>query len=627
MADTPRKIAKQYDLDITELVNELKKNERYTYDYTISNSLDMPITDPQLLKDYHIAARRLNNPPLPHWLDPRNNMYVRDYILMTASVLMHPKVEVVIKGEGKILHYRKQAKLNNKIVIQRSALEALKNAAKADEKNTDLQTNVALFEELKDKYDMIQFIGGATYEEDVYFGNFIRKNCDSSTILVIGRNASLRQKIEKLDAERQSKDPNFTRIYERVLELKDGYAKNPNDIEKAFFNVNGKRLTSKENTPNQLTGTIPARAGQFVYDSAGNKIPLGQKICDTGGEGIIFHYKRGKCVKIFKQESNTKLKIAKLCMMIDSYENLCLQDAYVMERIAWPQELVFNEHHEPIGFVMREFPKTNKPMAAYNHDDFPQLIPGVRKTHQVRMAKNLAEIISFMHENHIVLCDLNTKNVLFNNHQQAFLVDLDSVQLADYTDYYPASVGIPEYLSPEHIEENHFSFLHKEADDVWIMQMMLFALLTPNGVPYMVNRAPEKELVKKGLYPFQVRGRHKADTELDRKWHNIFSYIPVYVQSAFWESFHWKGRHFREAKRMSATEWLRLMIRYEEELPGLIKQDKLYNEFEPRRYNINEVEDPSFKPVVQSQPQKKKKPDNNDGGQSNPQWDTVTEKY
>lgn len=256
-----------------------------------------------------------------------------------------------------------------------------------------------------------------------------------------------------------------------------------------------------------------------------------------------------------------------------------------MERIAWPEKIIYNEHEEPIGYIMNLFEGTT-PFSDFAYDTFEEIIPGVKKKHQVTMAVNFAELIDFMHHNNIILCDINRGNVLFDKNQMAYLVDLDSAQIADQNYFYPSNVGIPEFLSPEHIYDKTFSFKRKKADDVWILQMLLFHMLTPDGDPYATSKDfdDEREIIAKGYYPYQAKNNAAEPPIKGSVWHMIVGHFPLFVKEMFWNSFHGKGAFFHEADRKSSWDWLNTMVRYQECLPDMVKSDAESGKYMPTAY-------------------------------------------
>ena len=535
-----------------------------------------------------------------------------DYIVLTQSALRKESLPDFLQG---FRETRAKYRLHNKIVIQSQSLEAL---AKEAEEKAIFRNNHNALQKMKEN-GLIEFIGGDISDEDIWLWKFINKKCERNTFVVVGRNEILSQKIDRKNI-RNGNDPLYTYIKERELNEK-GLFVNPHTIKRPFCPVQNQKKTICSESQKSITGTLPEHPGDVVYDRYEKPIILGG--CDpnkSGAEGRIFSYKNNKCIKILFREHITELKIKKLQLMVNAYPEMYHQDAFIMNRIAWPEKIVYNEKGEEIGYIMRFFSET-RPLSDYTYDEFPNIIEGITKTHQVRMAKSFAEIISFMHDNHVILCDLNTKNVMFDQSLQAYLVDMDSVQIADTEYYYPTRVGTEELLSPEHIEHpDNYAFLHKEADDVWAMQILLFQILTPAGHPYSTTlNKGLKWIVTHGCFPFQA-GTHPAKDYLrDGKggiWYNIFSYLPGFLKHAFWNAFEAEGENFHEDDRLPSAKWLAYIKRYEEELPNMIKKNPDYDAYWPMTSNTGEPDTPPKKMTDTSRPSEP-------AGKRNISWNTV----
>ena len=49
-----------------------------------------------------------------------------------------------------------------------------------------------------------------------------------------------------------------------------------------------------------------------------------------------------------------------------------------MERIAWPEKMLYNEKSEPIGYIMKLFKDTTA-FSEFAYDTFEEIIPGIEK--------------------------------------------------------------------------------------------------------------------------------------------------------------------------------------------------------------------------------------------------------
>lgn len=619
MSDTVRSLANLYGVTVDQAIQALEDNN------IIILSEDMPITNPQKLARFsqiissvktgvrvtpvrssgnstqaNTAQNSQNNyttPPRNTSQQPRTNrpggspptgngdaeerqrQYLsRDYVIFTYMALRKYQTANILR---QVIELKASRKTKTKIVVCSEAVDYVKKAAKDDDR---LQTMADSLDVLK-RYNMLTILPGRISEENHSISSFIKKCNLSDSILIIGVNRSLSTFVYFRNKNNQS-DRTYVKIFERDVSSK-GWIVSPKTQMVVFEDPADKSPAPFSDTPVKLSSPIPA-SGQYVYyKQKGNITPLLlENEVGGGGEAYIYKVFSGtKCAKIFKAESNSELKMKKIALMCSKCNLLKAIDTPIMERIAWPEKMLFNEHEEPIGYIMNFFEGTT-PFSDFAYDTFEEIIPGVRKEHQVTMAVNFAELIDFMHHNNVILCDINRGNVMFDKNQMAYLVDLDSAQIADQNYYYPSNVGIPEFLSPEHIYDKTFSFKRKKPDDVWILQMLLFHMLTPDGDPYATSKDfdDEREITAKGYYPYQAKNNAAEDDVKGSVWHMIVSHFPPFVKEMFWNSFHGKGAFFHESERKSSLVWLNTMVRYQECLPDMVESDPESGKYMPTAY-------------------------------------------
>ena len=618
MSETVRSLANLYGVSVDTAIQALEDNN------IIILSEDMPITNPQKLAKFsqiisgaksggrtaptptggntrqtsgtgYSFPRGQNSGGTSHYqpsgrpnsgttpsgkdADERQKEYLsRDYVIFTHMALRKPITAQILR---QVIELKTSRKTKTKIVVCSETVDYVTRAAKKDDR---LQTMAESLEILK-KYHMLTILPGRISEENHSISSFIKQCNLSDSILIVGVNRSLSTFVYFRNKNNQS-DRTYVRIFERDVTSK-GFLVNPNKQMVAFEDPMTKSPAPFSDTPVSLSSPIPT-TGQYVfYKQKGVMTPLlleGE--VGGGGEANIYKVHSGtKCAKIFKADSNSELKMKKIAIMCSKCSLLKGIDTPIMERIAWPEKMLYNDHEEPIGYIMNLFTGTT-PFSDFAYDTFEEIIPGVKKEHQVTMAVNFAELIDFMHHNNIILCDINRGNVLFDKNQMAYLVDLDSAQIADQNYYYPSNVGIPEFLSPEHIYDKTFSFRRKKADDVWILQMLLFHMLTPDGDPYATSKDfdDEREITAKGYYPYQAGNKGAEDDVKGSVWHMIVSHFPAFLKEIFWNSFHGNGAFFHEADRKSSLVWLNTMVRYQECLPEMIKSDPESGKYMPKAY-------------------------------------------
>ena len=502
----------------------------------------------------------------------------RDYVIFTHMALRKPITEKILR---QVIEVRTKRRTRTRLVVCAEAVDYVTQAATTDNRIKPIADAL----ELLQKYNAITMLQGKISEENHAISSFIKERELSESILVVGINRGLSTFIRYRNKVNQN-DQQYVRIFERDITSK-GFLANPQNQMIAFDNPDGKMKAKFSEQPRKLVGQTPV-SGQYVFlkQKNGYNAVLLEEELGKGGEAHIYKVFSGtKCAKIFLPASNSDMQIEKIKLMCSKYHLLRAIDTPIMERIAWPERLIYNDKEEPIGYIMKLFEGTT-PFSDFSYDTFEEIIPGVNKKHQVTMAVNFAELVDFMHHNNIILCDINRGNILFDRELVAYLVDLDSAQVADSDCYYPSNVGIPEFRSPEHIYDEAFSFRRKKADDVWILQMLIFHILTPDGDPYATSKDfdDEREIVAKGYYPYQA-GDIKAEADIKGSvWHMIVSHFPKYIKELFWNSFHGKGKFFKEEDRKSSYDWLNAMVRYQESLPSMMETDPESGKYMPEAY-------------------------------------------
>lgn len=538
------------------LKNLEKKSKHRISDKTAEHQSSLPSGKPFQTKDY----------------------LARDYIIFTKSALRKKGFEQIIND---FLQKKIRWKSGSKIVVLNECINIIKN------KNVASNYEI-LVKLIENKF--IILLSGSIFDEDKIISEFINKEYRNSSIIVFGQNESLSLRIRNINEKIMNNSGNVRLpiILEREFDS-EGNIMSPK-INAVFFETKNKPKASLSSKASEYNAEIPELNG-FVFRKDKSRLKVIRLLNKSGAEGAIYDVGiPNKCAKILNNKSCSEMKTRKISLMCSKLQDLYNSNPFIMDRIAWPEEIIFDRHGKIIGYIMKYFQNTT-PFSYYNNESYPKIVPGLKKIDQVKMAKSFAEIISFMHSHNVILCDINSGNLLFDKNRQAYLVDLDSAQIADKDFIYPSNVGKPEFLSPEHIsDKNKFSFIHKKADDVWILQTLIFSILTPAGLPYLTTKADsDEQAVKNGYYPFQAGKNHAEEVagEKGGRWHIIVGHFPFFLKCDFWDSFHFEGRYFKETNRMSASDWLNDMLRYETDLPNMIKKDPESGEYIPSRSKLN----------------------------------------
>lgn len=553
--------------------------------------------------------------------EEQERLLSRKYIIFTLTAMEKSGTFKILK---QIVELRIKNGTQSQLIVVSAAVDELKKDAEADRRRSYLMDNYELFNEMR-KRGFLIVLQGSVAKEGLTIGDYIRTKCKGSdSILVLGKNMSLNTCVYLRNEGNMQMGTDGKKHYrsgyipveERGISGK-GYLQFVKKADDPVFGpigsekfkiFKGKKyrvnvITTKiSENKLQLRGIIPT-VGNDVYEFRKSEqkwipIRLESKLNSGGAEGGIYSISDNElCAKIFKKDSITERKMKKLELLCKKYEFLRGRDNSVIRRIAWPQTILYNEAHEPVGYIMRKFTGT------IGFDEivarkYAQFIDN-KKENEIIAAVSLVELIRFLHENKVVLCDINRGNILFDKQQRAYLVDLDSAQITDQDNVdisdgvatffcYPANVATPQFLSPEHIYDCSYTFRHHIADDVWSLQYMIFLLLTRCGAywPYS-NDATTKEGkndIAKGnyCYFYNYTTRHIIEKN-DPLYgmHCIISRLPVELQRAFYNSFSGKGKKFKAEHRYSAQVWMIWLVKYYYDLPKMIAEDSENGAFQP----------------------------------------------
>ena len=521
--------------------------------------------------------------------------YRMDYIILTSSALQKKELNKFIIDT---LSLKSKYRTETRFVVTEKSLDDLLSIAKDENNNNLLETYYDINMLVKEKLALK--IIAENKDEDTILNEFISQVYTKNTVLVVGRNSGISRKIEIINNDIHEHHRHLSYVYERDINI-NGILVNPKSG--AVFKEIKNQIPFRCHENYTVPDDIPSKTGQKVYFSNGVAITLTAQLGVSGTEGTVFDTdsKNNFCVKIFNRNSCTYEKIQKVLLMCKAVKKLRANDEICMKRIAFPEFIVFNSKKQPVGFCMRKFSDA-VPLNNLNYNDYRQIVSALYQNNrdrlygekhvQIKFARSLAEIVSFLNFHNVILCDINSANILVNKEKmEIYLIDIDSAQICDKYNYYPTNVGMPYLLPPERTGTGDFTFLHRLSDDAWILQYYMFYLLTPFATPYLVaNNATTEDLVKNGEYPFQAGG-NRADKNVAGErggiWHTIVGHLSLAIKMAFWHSFHRNGEHFSAEKRLSSYEWLNYIIRYEVALPRIKETSPESLEFMPKNPKVN----------------------------------------
>ncbi len=214
------------------------------------------------------------------------------------------------------------------------------------------------------------------------------------------------------------------------------------------------------------------------------------KPIEEGGESFIYPGNGGHIFKIYKEHMITDERIAKITKMIEG-------DYNVPSNICWPKDLVFepSTKREIIGFTMKNVAsvhtgeqrcKTLTEIICSSGTPDPSW--NWKRAELVRICIKISQIFNELHNQKILMGDVNPKNILVNKGCDVYFIDTDSYQF----DNFVCPVGIPVFTSPRihllHRKSETFSTTPRTLEDEYYATAMLYyQILFLGSLPFPSN--------------------------------------------------------------------------------------------------------------------------------------------
>lgn len=297
-----------------------------------------------------------------------------------------------------------------------------------------------------------------------------------------------------------------------------------------------------------------------LVDRAGNPVELHARVGE-GGEGVVFHVGGrselvGKIYHAFDSDSERDERQLKLETLV------ALDHAKLREAGAWPQQTLWSKEGEFRGFVM-EYLRGYMPLhMAYQIKFRSQKLPGRDFAFLIRIARNLAACVHFVHEAGLVIGDLNESNVLVTPGAMVRLIDVDSFQVEAAGRVLTPKVGKTELMAPELHGVDMEGRARTQQEDLFSLAVLLFQTLVFGRHPFAGRPAEGhdditlEEAIVNGWYVFT----EARSVPVQPPPYLTLEWLPFKIRELFEHAFG-LGR-----KRPSAQEWHAALLELEEDL-------------------------------------------------------------
>lgn len=315
---------------------------------------------------------------------------------------------------------------------------------------------------------------------------------------------------------------------------------------------------------------------KYVYVK-GIKYELKEKLGD-GGEGQVYKIEDKRVCKIYNKVD--KLKEEKLKLMIDKdleYEGIC-----------FPKDTVCDSDGRIVGYIMNEGKGSEMQKSLMGKKQVEEYFPRFKKRDMVELSITILKKIEYLHEQKIILGDINPRNILICSPKEVYFVDTDSYQIENF----PCCVGSTIYTAPEIQGRDFKSFLRSYGNENFAIATLLFMIMIPGKPPY--SKKNGEDILKNILnmdfsYPMEDEENENIPEGV---WKYCWSHLPVYIKRAFYKTFK-KGEDYNnEKERLDASRWRRYMEKYLKFIDeGKIeKSDEMSLEIFPTRYRNRKEE-------------------------------------
>lgn len=320
----------------------------------------------------------------------------------------------------------------------------------------------------------------------------------------------------------------------------------------------------------QLLIMLMPKAGDSVYSEPGCKgeIRLEEEI-GSGGEGTIYQTNTPYVAKIYKEGCCTAYRQEKVLRMIEAhleYEGIC-----------FPVSALYNRNGEFVGYLMMEAKGNSVQKSIFRKPLFLKKLPGWKKEDLVQCAITILYKFKYLHDNNILIGDINPNNILVQSPLEVYLVDTDSYQINDL----PCPVGFPLFTAPELHKRHRDGELHgygeimrTKSNEYFAIATLIFMMMLPGKPPY--TQQGGEDIVDNILemhFPYPLDERHGENVP-DGTWKYIWSNLTHKMKENFHTVFDGTdGKSvFNIKERLTVDKWLVEMREYQRVLKNWAKE-------------------------------------------------------
>lgn len=504
-------------------------------------------------------------------MEPLSRHLKKAKLFVDTSSLMHPNSQAVFLGEVKnaLIASNGQLFVAVKVYEEIKKHQANEGRSRDDEARRRRATDGFRILRHLDSLGLIQYIGDKNDQfPDAFFHTAFSRYRTENHLSLITQDVSLMVDILRLQTSCSVKWIKPITIFEVTangLWWQTIQAAEERLARQRVNNANAKGRANDE----LLKANLEIKVGTvFNTTKYGSNLVLAQEI-KAGGEGTVFFTSRqGIVAKIYHQDKLTVSRREKLKLMLAK----SLNPGAETRGICWPLETLTDREGIFRGYLMPEARGVEMGGGVFVRPEIEKNFPHWNRLHLVTLCLSLLEKIQHLHDSGILIGDINEWNILVENENSVFLVDLDSCQIGNF----PSPVGTVYFTPPELQEGSFTKKLRTDENEYFAIATMLFMILHAGKQPYaQLGGGTPGENIKAMQFPYPW-GENTNKKAPEGPWKYIWSHLSYLIKGAFYQTFH---ASYKGMPRRTPAEWIWLLERYKYELKQGYHSKELFPNF------------------------------------------------
>lgn len=335
-----------------------------------------------------------------------------------------------------------------------------------------------------------------------------------------------------------------------------------------------------------------------------SRLRLSSKVA-TGGEGEIYnvnviqsvssaHQGKKYVAKIYLKNNNDyKNKIQYMINYANSYDKTDQHRfyKYFEETILWPLCALDNNGNF-MGYTMKLF--SGQKLSGYIKVPLDvvtsKIFVGWKKLDLVKIALDIAKKVNFLHQNNIVLGDIDLDNIMLDlKTKKSAIVDTDSFQIGNFICPVAHSDSAPPEVHYMQKTGQIRKIKRSPQSDNYSLAVVIFEILMLGYHPFQHKNANNNRSVEidngNFRYPYYVTDTKSISSIPSYEIAAIWSHLPRYIRKNFINTFSRNGYNNKSGARLTAKAWVIDLERYLKELSSgsFMKFDQEANSLAPKK--------------------------------------------